>query len=101
MAKQNCWEFKECGREFNGGRSDELGVCPAYHAYQVNKIHGGKHAGRCCWAVTGTICGGKVQGIYALKSHNCEKCDFYLLVLEEEGENIVSAHKIIHLMNTN
>ena len=27
--------------------------------------------------VAGTLCGGKVQGTFALKLGNCQKCDFY------------------------
>lgn len=27
--RQNCWEFKKCGREPGGAKASELGVCPA------------------------------------------------------------------------
>ena len=97
--KINCWEYKKCGREFNGEKVEEYGVCKAYTSHQVNKIHNGKNGGRCCWAVSGTVCGGKVQGIYAYKLHNCEKCDFYQMVHKEENEGIISPHDIIHKMN--
>lgn len=62
----NCWEFKKCGREEGGHMSDELGICPAYP-------NNGKH----CARVTGTLCDGKVQGIFAIKLNSCLKCDFY------------------------
>ena len=53
----NCWEFKKCGREKN---------CPAYPEH-----------GTQCARVAGTLCGGKVQGIFALKLSSCLQCDFY------------------------
>lgn len=54
----NCWEFKKCGRQQ---------TCPAYP----------NHGNRCA-RVAGTLCGGKVQGIFAMKLTNCMHCDFYL-----------------------
>jgi hypothetical protein len=63
----NCWEFKKCGREANGARVNELGICPAY---PDNGTH--------CAQVAGTLCGGKVQGTYASKFANCIfECDYY------------------------
>jgi hypothetical protein len=63
----NCWEFKKCGREAGGIKSDELGVCPAYPDY-----------GQQCARVAETLCDGKEQGTFALKLGNCQKCDFYI-----------------------
>ncbi|MCX6984536.1 MAG: hypothetical protein NT118_07280 [Lentisphaerae bacterium] len=62
----NCWEFKKCGREANGAKVKELGVCPAYPNHGVH-----------CARVTGTLCGGEVQGSFAVKFGNCMDCDFY------------------------
>jgi hypothetical protein len=62
----NCWEFKKCGRELGGVKAKELGVCPAYPNH-----------GRHCARLTGTLCGGKVQGTFAMKVGNCIQCDFY------------------------
>ena len=62
----NCWEFKKCGREANGAKSKDLGVCSAYPNH-------GSH----CARVAGTLCGGKVQGTFAEKLANCMTCDFY------------------------
>ncbi|OGP72840.1 MAG: hypothetical protein A2Y80_00405 [Deltaproteobacteria bacterium RBG_13_58_19] len=53
----NCWEFKKCGREKN---------CPAYPDH-----------GRQCAQMAGTLCGGKIQGIFAMKILSCMECDFY------------------------
>jgi hypothetical protein len=85
MRKLNCWEFKKCGREPGGARID-LGVCPSATEKKLHGTHGGTNAGRACWVVAGTMCRGKVQGTYAIKYENCEKCDFYKKVVEEEGK---------------
>ncbi len=53
----NCWEFKKCAREKN---------CPAYPDH-----------GTQCARVAGTLCGGKVQGIFAMKLSSCLQCEFY------------------------
>jgi hypothetical protein len=84
LGKLNCWEVKRCGRE-QGGKRPELGVCPAAVEERLDGIHGGKNAGRACWIVAGTLCGGNVQGTFAKKIDSCEACDFFNLVKEEEG----------------
>jgi hypothetical protein len=81
----NCWEFKKCGRQPNGNKADELGVCPAANEEESTGLNSGNKAGRICWAVAGTFCGGKVQGTYAEKEMTCMSCDFYKRVREEEG----------------
>lgn len=83
--KLNCWEVKKCGREPGGARND-LGVCPTSTAQKLHGTHGGTNAGRACWVVAGTMCGGEVQGVFAKKYENCEKCDFYKQVVKEEGK---------------
>lgn len=85
MAKTNCWEFKKCGRETNGAKSKEMGVCPATMESSCTGINGGKNAGRICWAIAGTFCGGKVQGDFAQKSVSCMSCDFFKSVKQDEG----------------
>lgn len=62
----NCWEFKKCGREAGGAKAHELGVCPAY-----------PNRGHDCARVVGTLCGGQVQGVFAMKLVSCMQCDFY------------------------
>ncbi|MFX1520501.1 MAG: two-CW domain-containing protein [Promethearchaeota archaeon] len=88
MTKINCWEFKKCAREPGGAKVDELGVCPAAIETRTNAINGGKNAGRICWSVVGTLCGGTVQGTFVNKYINCLECDFYKYVSREEGENL-------------
>lgn len=80
----NCWEFKKCGRQPNGDKVSELGVCPAALEVRLDGAHGGRRAGRACWVVAGTFCKGTVQGSFAQKLDNCEKCDFYIKVRQEE-----------------
>lgn len=87
MPKLNCWEFKKCGREVNGEKASELGVCPSSTYSDFDGAHGGINAGRICWTVAGTLCKGEVQGTFAQKIDNCQRCDFHIKVLNEESGN--------------
>ena len=58
--KQNCWEYKKCGRQPGGSKVAELGICPVAVENRTDAVNGGKNAGRACWAVTGSFCGGKI-----------------------------------------
>jgi len=62
----NCWEFLECGREKGGAKEKEFGVCPAYPDH-----------GKQCAKIPRTLCGGTVQGDWAMKLFGCQKCGFY------------------------
>ncbi len=86
--KTNCWEFKNCGREQNGARADELGICPVSTETRLDGVHDGKNAGRACWVVTGSICDNKKQGTFSKKYNNCMQCDFHMTVKQEEGINL-------------
>lgn len=79
----NCWEFKGCGREPHGVKVQELGVCPATTDISSDGFNGGKNGGRICWAVSGTFCGGDVQGTFAEKQLSCMTCDFFKIVKQE------------------
>ena len=85
MYKTNCWEVKNCGREPDGEKADELGVCPAATEESCEGINSGKNAGRICWAIAGTFCGGKVQGDFAQKSVSCMSCEVFKQIKTEEG----------------
>ena len=85
MGAQNCWEFKACGREPGGAHTGEFGVCPAVVEVSCDGLNSGENAGRICWAIAGTFCGGKVQGEYASKRLSCMTCDFFKKVEAEEG----------------
>lgn len=86
-SKINCWEFKKCGRQAGGELSIEFGVCSAYTDQSLDGIHGGKNAGRSCWVVAGTFCGGEVQGMEAQNQCTCWTCDFFQLVKKEEAKS--------------
>jgi hypothetical protein len=82
--KRNCWEVKKCGRGIGGAKVAELGVCPASTDTSANGLNGGTNGGRICWAIAGTLCGGKIQGTFAAKKLSCMTCDFYKMVKDEE-----------------
>lgn len=94
--KKNCWEFMDCGRDPGGESIAERGICPASVEERLNGVHGGINAGRACWALVGTMCGGKIQGTFAQKYRNCGKCIFYKTVREEEDKDYQDT---IHLLN--
>ncbi len=102
MKRMNCWEVKACGRGPGGENVEGHGVCPAALPNEFDGVNRGEHAGRFCWAVAGTLCGGEVQGsfaaklmtcipreflkqVQAAKLMNCLFCEFLKQVQEEEG----------------
>lgn len=87
--KMNCWEFKNCGRQPGGHKAQELGICPVSTSQDLGGAHDGQNAGRACWVVAGSLCGGKVQGTYAQKLHNCWRCEFMMRVKQEEEPSAV------------
>ena len=89
MIKQNCWEFKKCGREVNGDQIGNLGVCPAAIEIGLDTVHSGINAGRACWTITGTLCDQKVQGVYKQKIEECMKCEVYIEIKKEEGRDFI------------
>jgi hypothetical protein len=74
----------QCERQPGGKKVGELGICPVTINEELDGAHGGIAAGRACWAVVGSFCGGKVQGTYAEKLKDCTKCAFMALVKREE-----------------
>ncbi len=69
-----CWQVMDCDKE----------DCPCH----------GKESMR-CWLVTGTYCGGEVQGRFAQKIDSCSQCKVYQQAVEcdpinEIGENFNS-----------
>jgi len=97
--RQNCWEFKHCERQPGGRKTEELGVCPASIEKRTAGINQGEAAGRCCWAVAGTLCGGKVQGAFAAKITNCMTCEFYQQVAQAQGASFVKTREILNRLN--
>ncbi len=82
--KQDCWEFMECGRGPGAARGSGLEPCAAARDSRLHGTHGGRNAGRACWVVAGTQCGGVVGGTYASKFRDCRQCPFYAAVKREE-----------------
>ncbi|MDH5297589.1 MAG: hypothetical protein OEV91_01035 [Desulfobulbaceae bacterium] len=99
-SKENCWEFKKCGREEGGARTGELGVCPAATESRVDGVNDGKNGGRACWAVSKTLCVGKVEGSFSAKVTNCMLCDFYRQVCREQGSGFQGTAQILHILNS-
>jgi len=58
----------------------------------------GISAGRACWVVADTLCGGRVQGSFAQKFKDCGLCDFYKMVKEEEGENLILTIELLGMI---
>jgi len=87
--KKNCWGLKNCGREPGGHAVVEMGGCPAASSEEYSGLNGGTNAGRICWAVAGTFCWGKVQGLFATKIDSCLKCPVFKQVADEEGDEFV------------
>ena len=98
MLKKNCWEFKKCGRESQGSNTVELGVCPVSTEKRLDEVHGGKNAGRACWVVANSICDCEIQGSFNQKYGNCMRCDFFLLVRQEEGVNFMPAMVLLNIL---
>lgn len=58
-----CWTYKACGHE-----KDLL--CPAVT----------ENAGKSCWLVPKTLCGGNVHGEHTQRTKSCEGCAFYIYI---------------------
>ncbi len=95
MPKVNCWEFKSCGREPGGQHVAELGACPAATSTLLDGVNEGKNGGRSCWALVGTFCGGRVQGLFAAKMASCLVCEFFKRVALEEGPRYAGTPAIL------
>lgn len=66
-----------------------FGICPASEDNSSDGLNGGSNGGRICWAVTGTFCGGIVQGTFAEKQLSCMSCDFFGKVKEQETKDFL------------
>ncbi len=99
--KLNCWEAKKCGREPGGERVHDLGICPAAEEKRLDGTHGGRNAGRSCWVLAGTLCGGAVQGTFAQKYKNCQVCDFYEQVRKEEFPSFKLSMELLKKLGNN
>lgn len=94
-ALRNCWEVKGCRR---GPAAPPEDRCPAAAAELADGINGGQAAGRICWLVAGTLCGGQVVGAFADKQATCTACEFFAQVQAENTENFVAFDERIPLL---
>ncbi len=83
----NCWEFMKCGRQPDGHKINQLGICPASTEQKYDGTNHGKNAGRCCWKIPETNCKNTSHEIPSLKIIDCIGCDFFQLVQKEEKHN--------------
>lgn len=81
----NCWEYMKCGREKGGVNAEDGNVCPASTAEFADGINDGLNGGRCCWAISGSLCQVINRFDTSHKSVSCLTCDFFKKVEEEEG----------------
>lgn len=100
MAKQNCWEFKNCGKDLYGNNKGKSGTCPVSLEKRLHGTHGGVNAGRACWIVGGTLCEGKKMGRFAQKFEACSICDFYKKVKSEEAADFRLSTTLLSKLKT-
>jgi hypothetical protein len=93
----NCWEYMSCGREPGGRLSESSGICPASTEQGLDKVHGGKNAGRACWVVAGTFGKKRSDCTLAGEYRHCSACPFYKMVKNEEGIHFWPP-KLLHRM---
>ncbi len=84
--KLNCWELNRCGREQDGPKVNEKGVCPAAAYAKSDGVNGGNNGGRICWAIVGTLGSGSQSRQSPRYLLSCIVCDFFQLVRKEEGD---------------
>ena len=95
MHRINCWEYMRCGRNPGGAMVADLGLCPASTESRLMGINHGENGGRACWALTGTLCGNKIQGTFASKLGNCRQCEFFQRVRREEANQCAGTKAIL------
>lgn len=88
MARENCWEFKKCGREIGGVNAGRDGVCPAAGNFSADGFCDGKNGGRACIYVIGTLCDGEQWQAYENKEKRCGKCEFYQKLKREHADGM-------------
>ncbi|MFZ5798924.1 MAG: two-CW domain-containing protein [Desulfobulbaceae bacterium] len=98
MVKLNCWEFTGCERQPGGKKTGELGTCPAATMTKAHGINNGVNAGRACWVISGSLCGGAIQGSYVEKLGGCLKCSFFNQVHQEEGSRFINSREIMKIL---
>ena len=62
-------------------------VCPAATDTRFHGKNSGHNAGRACWVVARSFCKKQANGVFDKEIGDCTKCDFFQLVVKEEGDN--------------
>lgn len=100
MSKQNCWEFKNCGREPGGRKTKEEGVCPAATFELADGFNEGKNGGRACTYIVGTLCSEDIRNTIDVrdKERFCCECPFYKQLKSEYGVkmSLIEFHDFIN-----
>jgi len=73
---------------------EDLGICPVTVEVRLDEMHGGKNAGRSCWVVAGRSAKAMFRGL-CQKYKNCETCDFYKQVKQEEAHQFVLSAELL------
>ena len=71
----------KCGREV---ATPDRPACPAVTAKHLDGVNCGMAAGRCCWAVVGTLCRER-EGT----GRDCLDCEFFKRVGREEWPGVM------------
>ncbi|MHB8882866.1 MAG: two-CW domain-containing protein [Thermodesulfovibrionales bacterium] len=85
--KIQCWNYHNCGH----GKDS---LCPAVD----------QKAGRSCWLVSKTLCGGKVHGTHTERIKSCEGCGFYIylhLSMQTMEKPVLSAERQTRVLRSN
>ncbi|MBW2491598.1 MAG: hypothetical protein JRE65_10675 [Deltaproteobacteria bacterium] len=77
LNKQNCWEYMKCGREPEGDKVADLGICRAATDEFFNGMNGGKNGGRICFSIAETFSDDEIQFPCNEKLASCKNCGFF------------------------
>ena len=86
--RMNCWEYMASGRHRDGSGKEGCSQCPVPQMTNYDGINGGRNGGRACWIITGTLGDRDVQMTFSHKLATCLKCNVYIAIKEEEGDNL-------------
>lgn len=96
--KKNCWEFYGCKTHRRKNLLSRSTHCPAYIESRLHGIHGGRNGGRACWITATTFCRLNMKKTHGAAVMNCQACDFYRLVMSEEGVHYIIPLEILKVL---
>jgi hypothetical protein len=73
-------------------------MCPAYIETRLTGMHGGENGGRACWVTAGEICRRNMKKTRGTVLKTCQSCDFYKMVINEEGIEYVIPDEILRAL---